>query len=260
TGCAWATVVVYCAMAAVGLWLLRHQAHYRPYGLWRRPERIDWQQMRGFARLGVPAGLAVLVEVTSFTLMALFIARLGTTAAAAHQIAANLTAVGYMVPLSLGIATTTRVSFWLGAGEPAKARRVCRTGVLMTVAMALITSAAMAFWRDGIAALYSDNRSVATAAAALLLATAAYHLADAVQTVCVFILRSYRVTVAPLVIYCSLLWGGGLAGGFLLCYRGIGGVAPMNSPLAFWLAGGAALWLTAILFGALLWRTVRRSR
>jgi MATE family multidrug resistance protein len=65
-------------------------------------------------QLGVPAGLAIMVEVTSFTLMALFIARQGTTAAAAHQIAANMAAVLYMVPLSLAIATSTRVSYWLG--------------------------------------------------------------------------------------------------------------------------------------------------
>jgi MATE family multidrug resistance protein len=37
-----------------------------------------------------------MVEVTSFTLMALFIARQGSLASAAHQIAANLAAVMYM--------------------------------------------------------------------------------------------------------------------------------------------------------------------
>ena len=54
--------------------------------------------------------------------MALFIARLGTLASAAHQVAANLAAVLYMVPLSLAIATSARVSFWLGAGDRAGAR------------------------------------------------------------------------------------------------------------------------------------------
>jgi multidrug resistance protein, MATE family len=62
-----------------------------------------------------PALLAVMVEVTSLTLMALFIARQGTTASAAHQIASNLAALLYMVPLSLAIATSARVSYWLGA-------------------------------------------------------------------------------------------------------------------------------------------------
>jgi MATE family multidrug resistance protein len=84
----------------------------------------------------------VLVEVTSFTLMALFIARLGTAAAAAHQIAANLLAVAYMMPLSLAIATSARVSFWLGAGDAAKARHACRLGFELTVQSARCSIAA----------------------------------------------------------------------------------------------------------------------
>lgn len=73
--------------------------------------------------LGLARGVGDLVEVTSFTLMALLIARQGTLAAASHQIAANLTGVIYMVPLSLGIATSTRVSYWRGAGDEARRRR-----------------------------------------------------------------------------------------------------------------------------------------
>ena len=42
------------------------------------------------------------------------------------------------------------------------------------------------------------------------------------QALCVFVLRCYRVAVAPLVAYCVLLWGVGLGGGYLLAYRGIG--------------------------------------
>ena len=53
--------------------------------------------------------------------MALFIARQGTLASAAHQVAANLAAVLYMVPLSLAIATSARVSLLAG-------RRRCAPG------------------------------------------------------------------------------------------------------------------------------------
>jgi multidrug resistance protein, MATE family len=83
--------------------------------IWRRMEPPHWPTIADRARLGIPAGLAAMVEVTSLTLMALFIARQGTTASAAHQIASNLAALLYMVPLSLAIATSARVSYWLGA-------------------------------------------------------------------------------------------------------------------------------------------------
>ena len=257
-GCGWATLCVNWTMLGCAVWLLRNRPFYGDYGLWKRIEAPDWQQIRKFARLGVPGGLAVLVEVTSFTLMALFIARLGTAAAAAHQIASNLLAVAYMTPLSLGIATSARVSFWLGAGDEAKARLACRKGFGLTALCALVYAAAMVVLRDELANVYSDNPAVIAMAASLLLAVAAYHVADAVQTFCVFMLRCYRVTLAPLVIYCTMLWGVGLGGSYLLAYRGLGPWEAMQSPLAFWIMSAAALALTALLFGALLRWTMRR--
>ena len=259
-GCAWATLTVNWAMLGCAILVSRRQAFYAPYRLWQRIEAPDWPQIGRFARLGVPAGLAVLVEVTSFTLMALFIARLGTASAAAHQIASNLTAVAYMFPLSLGIATSARVSYWLGAGDPAAARRVCRKGFEMTVLCALAWAGAMVLFRWQLAGLYSDRPAVVALAATLLLATAGYHIADAVQTLCVFVLRCYRVTFVPLLLYCTLLWGVGLGGSYLLAYRGLGPWTAMQSPLAFWLMSALALAATALLFVALLWRTVHRSQ
>ncbi|MGJ7491295.1 MATE family efflux transporter [Variovorax sp. ZT4R33] len=259
-GCGWATLAVNWGMLAIAAWLLRTQAFYRAYGLWARIEAPDWQQLRRFARLGVPGGLSVLVEVTSFTLMALFIARLGTAASAAHQIASNLTAVAYMVPLSLSIATSARVSYWLGAGNATLARRACARGFEMTLGCAALVALPMATLRGPLASVYSDDPAVIALAAALLLAASVYHLADATQTFCVFVLRCFRVTVAPLVLYCGLLWGVGLGGSYLLAYRGLGPWPAMQSPLAFWLMGAAALMLTALLFAALLWHTLRRAR
>ena len=56
-------------------------------------------------------------------------------------------------------------------------------------------------------------------AAGLLAWLAVYHIGDAAQALCVFVLRCYRVAIAPLVAYCLLLWGVGLAGGYALAYR-----------------------------------------
>ncbi|MDP9901371.1 MATE family efflux transporter [Variovorax ginsengisoli] len=259
-GCGWASFAVNWSMLTAALWLLRTQALYRPYGFWRRIEAPDWRQIGRFARLGIPGGLSVLVEVTSFTLMALFIARLGTAAAASHQIASNLTAVAYMMPLSLAIATSARVSYWLGAGDPTRARRACRTGFELALLCAAMIATLMVALRWQLAAVYSDRTAVVALAATLLLATAAYHVADAVQTLCVFVLRCYRVTLMPLLLYCALLWGVGLGGSYLLAYHGLGSWPAMQSPLAFWLMSALALVLTAVLFLGLLWRTVRATR
>ncbi|VWX63621.1 Multidrug resistance protein, MATE family [Burkholderiales bacterium 8X] len=259
-GCGIATLVVYWALFIGAIWLMRTRTFFLELRLWQRIEPPDWAQIRRFARLGLPAGMAVLVEVTSFTLMALFIARLGTSASASHQIAASLTAVAYMMPLSLSIATSARVSFWLGASDERRARGAVAKGLEMTLVAALLVATAMVALRSQLATIYSPNPAVVALASTLLLATAAYHLADAVQTLCVFLLRCYRITFVPLAIYGTLLWGLGLGGSYLLAYRGLGPWPAMQSPLAFWLMSAAALWITALLFVALLWRTLKRRR
>lgn len=255
-GCAWATLVVNCSMLALAIWLLRTQDLYEPLDLWRRMEPPHWPTIAGFARLGIPAGLAVMVEVTSFTLMALFIARQGTTASAAHQIAANLAAVLYMVPLSLAIATSARVSYWLGAGNPAQARKVVFIGFRLSAPSGIAFAAMLLIAKDHIGSVYSANASVVAMTGGVLVWVAAYHVADALQTLCVFVLRCYRITLAPLAVYCTLLWGAGLGGGYWLAYAGHGPWAQAPSPIPFWAASAAALAVTAALFMAMLWRAI----
>lgn len=258
-GCAWATLVVNYALLGLALWLLRTQLLYKPLQIWQRMERPDWAQIASFARLGVPAGLAILVEVTSFTLMALFIARQGTLSAASHQIASNLTAVLYMVPLSLAIATSARVSYWRGAQREAQARSVVLMGFWLAVLVSCGLSATLFIAKELLASAYTQDPAVIALTVTLLNWVALYHMADAVQTVCVFVLRSYRITVLPLVTYCALLWGVGLAGGYALAYHGWGpwaGATPTPAP--FWSASALALVVTAGLFAALLFWTVKR--
>lgn len=260
-GCAWATVIVYYLLMLVAGWALRVSPLYHPHRIWQRLERPDWKMLRDFARLGVPTALAVMVEVTSFTLMALFIARLGTVAAASHQIAANLTAVLYMMPLSLGLAISARVSYWLGAGDERQARVALRLGMKLALALASASALLVVAGHGAIARLYAgDNPAVVAMAASLLLWVGIYHLADAMQALCVFLLRSFGVAMRPLLVYCVLLWGVGLGGGYLLAYEGVAGLAPLQTPAAFWSAGAAALGLTALVFTALLWRAVHLRR
>ncbi len=258
-GCAWATLVVNTLMMLAGLWLLRTQDIYQPYRLWRRPEKPDWTVIRRFLALGVPAGLSIMVEVTSFTLMALFIARLGAVALASHQIAASMAAVLYMVPLALGIASSARTGYWLGAGQAHKARRAAGLGMGLAIGAALMGAGLLLMGRETLAKAFSTDPSVVQAATAWLGWVALYHLADAVQAVCAYLLRCYRITLMPLLIYTALLWGVGLYGGYLLAYQGLAWTAwPMRASVdTFWMTSTVALALVSVLFSAMVWRASR---
>ena len=258
-GCAWATLVVNYLLLALAILMLRTQDLYKPFHIWRAMERPDWPAIGGFARLGIPGGLAYLVEVTSFTLMALFIARLGTVATAAHQIAASMAAVLYMMPLSMAIACSARVSFWLGAGRPNHAKRTVVLGLKLTAVISLALSATLLIARSVIANLYSGNPEIVAIAASLLGWVAFYHFADSMQALCAFLLRCYRITIAPLALYGVLLWGLGLYGGYRLAYEGAAGAPASQSPSSFWAASTVAIAGVAVCLLVLLWHSVQQS-
>lgn len=256
-GCAWATLLVQYATVLLAVVLLRRPGLYAHLQLWQRMERPDWKQLGQFARLGIPAGLSISVEVTSFTLMALFIARQGSLSSASHQIAANLAALCYMVPLSLAIATSARVSYWLGAGLPAQAAQIARLGLRVTAALG--TCLAVITWAssDVIAQLYTRDASVAALAASLLVWVACFHWADSLQCYCIFVLRSFRITLMPLLTYTAMLWGIGLGGGYALAYVWRWPAAWQGTPVPFWACSAAALAMTAIIFIVILRRRLR---
>lgn len=247
-GCAWATLVVNIAMLSMGLHLLRTQEVYRVYRLWQPMERPDVKAIQKFLLLGVPAGLSIMVEITSFTLMALFIARMGVEATAGHQIAATWAGVLYMIPLALGIASSSRVGFWLGANNPRQVRRAMKTGLVLSAALAASCCLALWWGKAALANAFTTDPEVATIAIGLLGWVVLYHFVDAIQTVCAFLLRCFQITLLPLTIYCALLWGMGLGGGYVWAYRGLGLQVARPQPDSFWLTSTAALAVVTLLF------------
>ena len=100
-GCGISTALVSAFNCACGaLYLARHPAcrDLELFRRWRRPTRAGIAEQ---LRLGAPMAMSNLVEISGFTLIALFVARLGPEVVAGHRLAANLAAVSYMLPLAL---------------------------------------------------------------------------------------------------------------------------------------------------------------
>ncbi|MFT7724464.1 MAG: MATE family efflux transporter [Roseateles sp.] len=255
-GCGWATAIAMGAQALAALWLLRRDAFYRPFripALWQ--VRPDGAALWGLVRLGLPMGGSILVEVTGFTFMAFFIARLGATPVAGHQIAVNLVAMMFMIALALAMAALTLVAQHLGAGERREARTVGRHAMVLAALVAATVGAAVALAREPIVALYTANPEAAAAALPLLVWVWFFHLGDALQTVAAHLLRAYHVATLPMVIYVIALWGLGIGGGYVLAFgpHGVGAVG-------FWQAATAGLLAAALLLGLLLKRVFDANR
>ena len=252
-GAGLATLLSMFSMALVALALLSFDRSYARYVIfehWRAP---SVQRLGALLRLGVPSGAVLFVEVTSFTVMAIFISRLGTELLAGHQIASSVATVLYMLPLSLGMASSAICAQQLGAGNARAAQRTAYLAVRLTTLITLVLGVVVFLARDSLAALYSPNQSVAALAAGLFIFIAAYQLGDGLQCLASFLLRSYKVAVWPLVVYVVSLWGIGLGGGYALGFNVLG-----NTPIwaqganGFWLANAASLVLAAAALLAML--------
>lgn len=78
-GCGIATAIV-MALQLVAAWqVVRRDPFYVAFGLRTRLAAPDRKSLAALARLGLPMGGSIMIELTGFTVMALFIARPGVT-------------------------------------------------------------------------------------------------------------------------------------------------------------------------------------
>jgi multidrug resistance protein, MATE family len=259
-GCGIATAIVMWLQAAAAWQVLKRDPFYARFEL--RGRGLDPPDRRAIAtqlRLGVPMGLSILIEVSGFSLMAVFIARLGVTAAAGHQIAANLAALMFMMPLALSTATMTLVAQRIGARDAADARRLGWHGLQLGIAVATAMALALALWRAPIARLYTADAAMLAVTVPLLAWVAFFHVADAVQAVASFVLRACKVATLPMLIFAGSLWGIGLGGGWLIVFgRPEAMPEAWRGPQGYWVAAAAGLWVAAVGLAWLMAHTMRR--
>lgn len=255
-GCGVATALALWTEVLIAAWLLRRDSFYLPFALWSRPwPGPDRQALGALLKLGLPIAGSFLIEVSAFSFMALFIARLGTEPVAAHQIAMNLISLMYMLPFSLANATSTLVAQRIGAQQLDVARRLGWRGLQLGAGLAVALGGLVYLTRAPVLGFYTPDRGVVEAALPLLTWLALFHVADAVQTLVAFILRAWRIATGPMLIHATSLWGVGLAGGYGLAFN-LGGAIPadLQGAPGFWTAATAGLTLAGLaLTGLMLW-------
>ena len=252
-GCAISNILiawVACLSGAAYLALGPLGLRYRPFSDWQRPRWTLWQEL---IRLGLPMGLSNLVEITSFTLVSLFIASLGTTVVAGHRIIANISALTYMLPLSLGIATMAAVGQAVGGRDWPQAHAAIRAGLILAGGLSTLAGVLLWLATAPLIAAYTDDPAVRAVATSLIVYVAIYQFFDALQTVAGHALRAYRVTFVPMLVQTFCFWGVGLLGGAWLCFRW----QPAFGVAGFWLAAVIGLVLAAVLLLPLLHKAMQ---
>ena len=247
-GCAIATTLISWMMLLAAWLILRKNGFYKQFAIFHSGfVKPHWQAQKALLKLGIPIGLSYFIEVTAFTCMAIFIARMGEIPVSGHQITANFAAVLYMLPLSIGIATSILVAQLIGAKELNHARRVGYAGILLAALSSATLGLIIYLARETIIRAYTPNEAIIAAAMPLFLFIGFYQIFDATQCSTAAVLRAYKVAVIPTVIYAVSLWGVGLVLGYILGFDPFGiSPAALHGAKGFWMGNSASIALVAV--------------
>ncbi|MGK2946844.1 MAG: MATE family efflux transporter [Candidatus Malihini olakiniferum] len=229
-GCGVATASTYWIMMLMMAFYIMRARWLRDIK-WQRWQ-INFPAMRRLFSLGLPIALALLFEVSLFAIVALLILPLGVIDVAGHQIALNFSSLMFVLPLSIGIASTIRVGHQLGEGSVENARIAAYTGITTGVLLACCTAIFTELLREHIALMYNKNPEVVAMAAQLMLLAAVYQISDAVQAIGNGVLRGYKDTRSIFYITFVSYWILGLPSGYLLAMTDY--LVPRMGPAGFW--------------------------
>ena len=253
-GSAWATVAARVVMATVllAVILYRDPRAFRSSG--SPVERVPHgapaatgktaSPMRQLIGLGLPAASQVTLEVGVFAAATALAGRLAPAALAAHQIAVNLAAFTFMVPLGIASAGAVRVGHAVGRRDPDGAARSGWTAILFgSVFMSCAAAAFLLFPRVLIGAFTRDP-AVLAIGVSLLFVGAVFQLFDGIQGVSTGVLRGLGDTRSPMIWNLAGHWFIGLPLGYSLCF-----VAGLGVVGLWWgLSTGLMICAVALLF------------
>jgi MATE family multidrug resistance protein len=226
-GSAWATVIARIAMAAYLLVVIVMRERGRRPGLFETPLHIEAAWLRRLFTLGFPAAAQITLEVGVFAAATALAGRLAPIALASHQIALNIAACSFMVPLGVSSAGAVRVGHAVGRGDGSGAERAGWTALLFGAAFMACTAVIFVTAPKLLIGAFTSDEGVQRVGASLLLVAAVFQLFDGIQGVATGVLRGLGDTRTPMLWNLFGHWFIGLPCGYALCFvwgRGVVGL------------------------------------
>jgi multidrug resistance protein, MATE family len=248
-GCGWASALVMWYQLLM-MALVVSLSRMKVTGVFARFSLPDPAAIAKLIRLGLPIGLTVFLEISMFSVVTLMIGRLGVEAVAAHQIAANIGGMAFMVPMALAMAVSIRVGFNVGAGDLVAARRAGWVAIGVSQFVALLAAVVIFFSRPLLAGLYSTDLPVQLLAVELLVFVVLFQFFDDAQVTAIGALRGFKDTRTPMWACLFSYWAIGLPVGACIGFGLVPGLEAFAGVAGFWIGllsglGVAAAFLVA---------------
>lgn len=212
TGASISTMIVSWISLCIGILIIYTDDFYKQFNI--RVKKPDISKIKEILKLGLPMGGSYLVEVLTFSFMTILITREGIVAVGAHQIITNIVSVCYIVPISLGLATSSMTAQFLGAKNNDIAIQIGKIGIRLTMLIATISCIAIYYFSNKLPVLYTNDSSISLTCSSMMFIVPFFLIVDSIQCFNSYILRAYNITAIPFILQTVALGVVGLGGGW----------------------------------------------
>ncbi len=217
-GAAWATLVSRLYMAAVLLVAVVLYDRWRWSDVPALAGHLHRAWFKRLLQLGFPAASTVALEVGVFASATALAGQLDPISAASHQIALNIAAASFMIPLGLGSAGAVRVGHAVGAGSHPRAQAAGWTAILLAMVVMVVAATTFLVIPRTLISVFTRDESVLVLGSSLLFVAAVFQMFDGLQGVTTGVLRGVADTRTPMITNLVAHWFFGLPVGYTLCF------------------------------------------
>ena len=221
-GCGIATTIVSFLMMVSILVYIGFSKNYKrtePFSKFSKPSLDTTKEV---LKLGLPIGLGIFIELSMFSGAAIILSVLGEIVVASHSVAINIASLFFMVPLAIGLASSTRVGNLIGEKNPFQAKTAATSTIILCITGALINSIIILSFGSFIVGLYTTELPVLELAVSLILFAAIFQLPDGIQMGALGSLRGYKDTFIPMILLMISYWIFAMPIGYYLTNFGFG--------------------------------------
>ena len=209
----------------------------------------SWKEVGQLTRMGLPIALQMFLESSAFVGTGIMMGWFGDgakTAIGANQIATTIANCAFMIVMSIGAATTIRVSHCYGARNLGEMTMAAKASYHLVLAWNAFAAVVFLSLRHVIPTLFTSNAEVIRIASQLLAFAALYQLSDGIQNVSVGILRGIQDVRIIMPIALISYWLLNLPVGYLVGFTLGMGPAGLYIGFTFGLSTAAVLMILRI--------------
>lgn len=202
---------------------------------------IDFSFLKRVIKIGIPIGVALMIEFFAFNIITILVGRESGLLAATHNILITIGSATFMVPLSISIALSVKVSFFFGAKKIEELKNYVSTALIFGVGFMILVSLLLILFPTQIIGLFTTNKEVLAISIPIIIVVSVYQVFDGIQVIMGGVLKGFQMTktVSTTVLLCY--WALGMPIAFIL-------VGKYSMSLkGYWIALAVSLFAMSIL-------------